>query len=368
MEHSNNSNQEEDYKIVLSYVKDFFANKRVIFAIIILFLIIGVIKVLVSPKVYQSSVTFITQSANSSKGNSGLGGIASLLSGGKISSNSGNNSDIPTFLYPRIMESLPFQRKLYETPLKLNGSDSLISFKEYALEIEKPPIKTTIAKYTVGLPGLLFGSKSPAISAVRHVDSLEYENGEEKKIIASLQRKITLTINEDDGTLQILATLVKEPIAAAQLAQSAQKILQNEIIRYRVSQAKEKYDFIDRQYEIRKKQFEDAQARFASYSDRNLFNTTQSSLITKTRLESEAGLLYSIYSDLEQQRLAQSIKIQEDTPTFTTINPAIVPLKSQDIKPLQTVFIFGVLGFIIAIIRYVFVVGWLYVKSLWSEI
>jgi hypothetical protein len=68
------------------------------------------------------------------------------------------------------------------------------------------------------------------------------------------------------------------------------------------------------------------------------------------------------------QLLSESIKIQEDTPTFTIINPAVVPLKSDDKGSIKIIVLYLVLGFFIAIFRYVFVVAKRYVKSLWEEV
>lgn len=367
-ENTKNPVEEEDYKIILSFVKDFFSTRKLILTFVFLFLILGIINILVTPKVYTSKVTFITQSSGDSKSSGGLGGIAKLLGGGGASSNS-STSDIPSFLYPTIMESLAFQRKLYQTPIKLKEIDTLVSFGEYALKIEEPSLKSSIAKYTIGLPKLLFSSKkSTRVVVVKSIDSLEFEDGNELKIINSLKKKILLTTNDEDGTLEISASMANESIAAAQLARNAKKILQEEIIRYRVGQAQEKFDFIEKQYELRKDEFEKAQARLARYNDSNLFNITQSSLIRKRQLEGESNLLFTIFSDLESQRLSQSIKIQEDTPTFTTINPAIVPLKADNSNALKTLLMFGFLGFFFSALIYIFKVTRRYISILWKEV
>lgn len=359
---------EEDYKVVLSFVKDFFRTRKFIFTLVAVFLVLGIINVLLTPRVYTSKVTFITQSAGGSNAGAGLGGIAKLLGGGGGASSNSGSSDIPSFLYPSIMKSLSFQRKLYETPIKLRGVDSMITYKQYALTIEELPLKSRIAKYTIGLPKLLFSSKKSAPATVHRIDSLEYEDGTELRVIYSLSDKIALVNDEEDGTLEISASMSGEPVAAAQLAQNAQKILQEEIIRYRVGQAQEKFDFIEEQYKQRKEEYENAQARLARYNDSNLFNTTESSLIRKRQLESESNLLFAIYSDLEQQRLSQSIKIQEDTPTFTTINPAVVPLSSGGRQAIKTLLIFGVVGFLLSVLIYVLRVARRYVSSLWQEV
>lgn len=366
MENNQDQAIEEDYKFILRYVKDFFKTRKFILVMLLLFFVIGVLTVIFTPKTYTSQVTFITQGSSSTKTGGGLGGIAKLLSG--VGSSSANeNADLPTFLYPKIIESLYFKRQLYKTPIQLKGLDSSVTFITYATTIEKQPFSSKILKYTIGLPKLLFGSKNKTSSTTR-IDSLEYVTALEEKAIKSLKDKIEFEINEEDGTLGIKVTLENEPIATTQLVKSAQDILQKEIIKYRIAKATEKYNFIEEQYQLKKADFDAAQARLAAYKDRNLYNATQSSLIRKQQLENESALYYTIYSDLEMQLLSTSIKIQEDTPTFTIINPAVVPNKPDASNSIKTIIIFLFIGFLISVLRYIYVETKKYLKALWKEI
>jgi hypothetical protein len=361
----NIATSEENYKEILSYVKDFFRTRKFIFLSLLVAFILAIFSLFSTPKTYSSKVTFIVQGADNTKAKGGISGIVSLLNGGSTST--GSTSDIPTFLYPQIIESLNFKRKLSETALNFKGLDSTMTFSKYVLDVEKPALKSQIFKYTIGLPGLLFSS-SGKNTTVHQIDSLEYISSSENKIFNSLKEKIIFKIDEDDGTLELGATFVNEPFAAAQLAQSAKEILQNEIIRYRIANAKEKYSFIDKQYEEKKSLFDASQVSLARYNDRNLFNATSSSLVRRKQLEDKSMLLYTIYSDLEQQRLAQSIKIQEDTPTFTVINPAVVPGQADSKNSMKTIALFLFVGFFVSILRYIFIVAKRYIKSLWREV
>jgi len=363
IDHSN----ENDYKIILGLVKGFLQTKKFIFASILTFVLIGIVVVIFTPKTYSSRVLFITQDSSSAQ-SSGLGGIASLISGGGIKPS--GNGDIPTFLYPQIIDSWEFRKQLFDIPLKLKNEDSLITFKEYALEKEGLSFGQTVAKYTIGLPGLIFSkSDNGKLIVNRRIDdSLTYISSDDNKVLNSLRDKLSFSISKEDGTLEIKTIIKEEPVAAAQLAQQVQLRLQNEIIRYRIAKAREKYEFIENQYQETKQEYKDAQIRLASYTDRNRFNTTESSLIRKRQLENEANLLYALYSDLEQKRISQSLKIKEDTPNFTVINPALVPLGPENNNALATIFIYGFIGFIIAVLRYVFIITRDYVKSLWSEV
>lgn len=362
IDHSN----ENDYKIILGLVKGFLQTKKFIFTSILVFVLIGIVVVIFTPKTYSSRVLFITQDSSSAQ-SSGLGGIASLISGGGIKPS--GNGDIPTFLYPQIIDSWEFRKQLFDIPLKLKNEDSLITFKEYALEKEGLSFGQTVAKYTIGLPGLIFSkSDNGKVIANRRIDSLTYISSDDNKVLNSLRDKLSFSISKEDGTLEIKTIFEEEPVAAAQLAQQVQVRLQKEIIRYRIAKAREKYNFIEVQYEDTKQKYKDAQVRLASYTDRNRFNATESSLIRKRQLENEANLLYTLYSDLEQKRISQSLKIKEDTPNFTVINPAVVPVSPDNNNWFVTILMFGILGFAIAVIRYVYVISKSYIKGLWSQV
>ncbi|WP_299150181.1 hypothetical protein [uncultured Dokdonia sp.] len=365
IDHSN----ENDYKIILGLVKGFLQTKKFIFASILTFVLIGIVVVIFTPKTYSSRVLFITQDSSSAQ-SSGLGGIASLISGGGIKAS--GTTDIPTFLYPQIIDSWEFRKQLFDIPLKLKNEDSLITFKEYALEKEGLSFSQTISKYTIGLPSLIFSrnndeSKS-ALLPRKVIDSLEYISSSDRKVLQSLREKISFSISKEDGTLEIKTILKEEPVAAAQLAQQVQLLLQKEVIRYRIAKAQEKYEFIENQYQETKQEYKDAQIRLASYTDRNRFNTTESSLIRKRQLENEANLLYALYSDLEQKRISQSLKIKEDTPNFTVINPALISSIPENSSSFLTLVIFALIGFLVAFFRYVATTAVTYVKRLWNGV
>lgn len=363
------TSSEENYKDILSYVKDYFKTRKFIFTCLIVAFILAVISILITPRTYSSKVTFIAQGSSSSKAGGGIGGLVSLLSGAGGGGGSSASADIPTFLYPKLVESYNFRKKLSETTIDVKELKEPISYEKYALEIEDPSFKATLLKYTIGLPKLLSSSsKSNAKVTDNKSDSLVYISSSEKKVFKSLASKVKFEIVEEDGTLEITTTIPNEPLAAAQLTNSAKEILQQEIIGYRIANAQEKYKFIDKQYEEKKKLYLESQAKLARYNDRNLFNTTSSSLIRKQQLQEESSLLYSVYSDLEQQRLAQSIKMQEDTPSFTIINPAIVPTSADSKNSIKTIVIFLFVGFLVSVLRYIFIVTKRYLSYLWRDI
>ena len=91
------------------------------------------------------------------------------------------------------------------------------------------------------------------------------------------------------------------------------------------------------------------QYKFARYKDRNQFNITQTSQIEFQKLQAEYELSYTLFAELERQKAAQEIQVRKDTPIFTTINPAAVPLDPSKPNRFKIVLIYVIMGFFLAV-------------------
>lgn len=317
---------QEDYISLISLVKGLWRRRKSIFKIIGLFFLLGVFLAIFSPKEYVSGVKFLSQTSSSSKPGGNWSGLAALV-GINLNANT-ENGEIPSNIYPKIINSIPFQQKLMETPLTFKKQDSAITFRKYYTEIAKPDGVSLLRKYTIGLPGTVIGwfkSKDEGPKN-RQNDSLIFLSKKEMKLANILKESVSFGIDETDGVISISANM-PEPVAAAQMAQAAQSLLQKEIIAYRIAKAQDQMQFIDKQYSVQKENFESAQSRLARYQDRNAFNNTRVAQIELNRLQSEYDLSYSVFSELQRQKVAQNIQVKKDTPIFTVINPASVPLE-----------------------------------------
>ena len=100
-----NSNDEID---LIDLLKKLYNSRKLIVYITIIFSIIGIAFALLLPVKYNSTTVFITQ--NQETGSSSLSGVASL-----VGINLGSNSfggEIPSTMYPQIIESVKFKRLL----------------------------------------------------------------------------------------------------------------------------------------------------------------------------------------------------------------------------------------------------------------
>ena len=131
-----------------------------------------------------------------------------------------------------------------------------------------------------------------------------------------------------------LSVVSQDPLVSAIIVDTVAHRLQQYIIKYRTSKAKSDLDYT---LEIQK----EAQQQYASFADKHIdiaFETPRQRL---KELENEMNLKYQTYSQITQQVQLAKAKVQERTPAFTVIEPAVVPTKKNG--PARTLIVLGFL-------------------------
>ena len=99
-----------------------------------------------------------------------------------------------------------------------------------------------------------------------------------------------------------------------------------------------------------KERYEKARQRSAAYNDANQKVFLDRVRSEQTKLANEMNLEFQAYSQVAAQLRMAEAKVQEDTPAFTTLQPATVPIKKAGPKRVLLCFLFLVLSFIIVTI------------------
>src|SRR5690606_20160751 len=111
----------------------------------------------------------------------------------------------------------------------------------------------------------------------------------------------------------------------------AYKLLAQYIVDNKTSKEVQNLHFVQERFEEVGANFLDAQLKLASFRDKNQNIMLSSTRITEERLQAEFNLQNTLYNNLAMQLEQAKIKVQERTPVFSLINPAIV--SSQPSKP-----------------------------------
>ncbi|MRT94862.1 GNVR domain-containing protein [Ancylomarina sp. 16SWW S1-10-2] len=340
----------EDEIDLIQLAKTLWAGRRTVIKTTLIFMALGLFIALFSAKEFTASTTMVPQSAKggSSLGGS-LGGLAAMA--GINLGSAGSGSTIPPSLYPKIIESVPFQKEMMKTLLTIEGQKEKVSFQDYYLEIAKPGLFGYIKKYTIGLPGLILnairGKDQGALSEVEGNDQLLTISQYDKKLMNILSSQLSLEVNDKDGYVSI-SSRMPEARPAAEMVQRAQVLLQEAITDFKIKKAKEQMTFIEERYAEKEAAFTVAQNKLARFRDQNKNVSTAMAQTQMERLQSEFSMASSVYTELAKQLETQKIQVKEDTPVFTIIDPVSVPLdKSKPKRPMILIiwiFLGGIVG------------------------
>ena len=331
----NNKYVNEDDEIdLLALAKSMWEKRKFILKTIGVFAVAGVIMALTSPVRYTATTTMVPQLSGES---SRMGNISSLASMAGINLNLGQKAtDLSPQTYPKIVQSVPFQLKIMETQFQFSDVEKPVSLFDYYTQYSKPGPLSVIKKYTLGLPGILlkaFKGKQkeqtlPPLPGEEKAIRLSKEQDEVRKIIAE---NIQLELNDKEGYLQLNTHFHDAPLAA-QVASEAQTLLQEYITRFKVEKARAQLDFVKERHNEKKKAFEQAQANLAAFRDRNKNVTSAMALTEQERLQNEYQLAFEVYSSIAQQLEQARIKVKEDTPVFSVIQPVTIPSERSEPK------------------------------------
>lgn len=272
------------------------------------------------PRYYTCSVVIAPESNDLSSSGTISSAMSSLGLGGL--SKLGNNDAISPDLYPDLLSSNNFLVKLFPVVVTTKKGDLSTSYYDYLNKHQKSAwwalIITRVSEWVKPTPKSNFTGNGK-------VDVLNMDK-KQQDIAGLISKNISCTI--DQKTYAITIT-VKDQDAriCATIADSTKQHLQDFIIDYRTSKARNDYVYYTKLYDEAKRDYEKARRKYASFSDANIDAELTSVRSLADDLENEMQLKYNVYSTVNTQRQAALAKIQENTPAFTTLQSATIPTK-----------------------------------------
>jgi Chain length determinant protein len=339
----NDKNISEEIDLI-ELIKNLWQGRRTIIKTVIICTAVGLLVAIFSPKEYTTEVVIVPQSANR-QGN--LGGLSGLAAIAGINLAIPTSTEISPTIYPQIVSSIPFKLELMATPLSFAKIEHNVTLYEYYSEYKKP---NPLLKYTLGLPGVILKAlkKEQSLVDSKMTDDLIYMTKKQKDVCDILSEKVSIELNVRDGYV-ILSCSMPEALPSAQLVKRTQLLLQQQITEYKIQKAAANLEFIQQRYNEVKRQYNQTQEALAKFSDSNKNVTTAIAQTESERLRNEYNLAYSIYSEMAKQLEQAKIQVKEDTPVFTVIEPATVPLKRSKPRRVMIMFVFMFLGGVIGV-------------------
>lgn len=318
-------NKEEKEKEIdlLELGRKLWDNKKFIIKVTLVGAIVGLIIAFSIPKEYTTTVVLMPEAQS---GSGGTMGSLAALAGINIGVSTDANVLASPDLYPNIFESTPFLTGLYNIGVKDAQQSIDTTLYRYLSENQRRAWWMYLVRVPLQLKRL-FSSEEGMVTQDSN-DRIITE--EELLVLEELKDRITVSSQRKTGITTIEITM-QSPVISAFLADSLTSYFQSYIINYRTQKARKDLEYAEKLCANSKDDYYRAQQQLAKFVDGNLNIISAKFRIAQERLQNEVNLAYSVYNQTAQQLQLAKIKVQNNTPVFTVIQPAIQPL--QPTKP-----------------------------------
>lgn len=309
---------------------DVLKHKRLYYKVLPITFVVAAILMLSIPNYYKCEVMLAPELSRAGTSNS-LMSLATTFGIKLGTGTAGGEALFPT-MYPDLMNNVDFKTSLFEVPVTIEGDedegepDRTMTYYDYMLNEQRLPWWSYIFK-GIGA-GIKFvknwvtGKEEEETTGINPFRLSE----EQTEIVKDIDKKITCDV--DQKTL-VITIMVKdqEPLICATMADTVKTRLQNFITEYHTNKARVDLEYNKKLYAETKKRYEKARQKYAEFVDANNDIVLHTFRQKQTDLENELQLQYNAYQQVATQLTAAEAKVQEDTPAFTTLQSATVPVK-----------------------------------------
>lgn len=311
------------------------------------------------PKEYTTTVMLAPEVEGGSRS---LGGLSALAGMAGINMGSGESSDaLYPDLYPDIVSSVGFTTELFNVPVKDAEGELDTNLYTYLKEEQRSPWWSAIISFPfkcLGWVMSLFKEEEEGTDGgVNPFQLTKAEDG----VVKALNGRIAVSVDKKTSLISLSVTM-QDPLISATMTDTVMAKLQDYITEYRTNKARHDLDFTQKLYDEAQKKYYDAQQAYADYVDMNQNISLRSVQTRQERLQNEMNLAYNLYNQTAQQLQLAKAKVQENTPVYTIVQAATVPLKAS--KPSKLMILVG-----FVFLAGVGSVGWiLFGRNIWTSL
>ena len=307
--------------------KDILKHKKLYYKVLPITFVIAAFLLLSLPNYYKCEVKLSPEmSGGGSK--SGLLGLASSF-GVNLKGALGNSTEalFPT-LYPDLMNSVDFKASLFEIPVTIEGDkeegepDCTMSYYDYLKDEQAKPW------WSVAIGGTLRWLKSLILEEKPQKEGIDpfRLTDEQTDIMKLIDKKVVCDVDQKTMVISIEVT-DQNALICATMADSVKTRLQKFITDYRTSKARVDLEYNKKLFGEVKAKYEQARQRYAAYADSHRAVSSQSGLTIRDELQTEMQMQQQIYQQVVGQLQQAEMQVQAETPAFTTLQSATVPVK-----------------------------------------
>lgn len=310
---------------------------------------IGCAIILPVPRYYICEVKLAPEVSNMLSGGS-LSSIASQF-GVDLGSKMLDNTDaIMPDLYPDLMKSVDFETSIF--PIRVSTADGTVNTTYYDY-LDKHQKAAWWQKALTKIMSKFAQKPTISMSKATHSKSGKvnpfFLTKRQSEICGIIGNNVKCDVDKKTSVISI-SVQDQDPYISAVLADSVRNRLQQFITNYRTKKAQNDLNYTLNLQAEAKKRYEQARRAYADYSDANADVMLQKYQSKIEDMENEMQLRYNSYSALTIQLQTARAKLREQTPAFTTLQSATVPMKPAGPKRMIFVGVCMILAWIVVIV------------------
>lgn len=330
MEEENKGGQVKQIDIV-AIARSMRQHKKLYFITLPIVLVISSLLIVCVPRYYSSTAKLAPELA--SFNSSSLGDLASQF-GFDLGTSSSNGDAIFPELYPDLIESNDFLTSLFDVKVaSLDGTIHTTYYDYLATKQQAPWWKMAMnsVKSWFAKKDTTAYNKNTKINPFRLTKKQD-------EIARSIANKVSCTVDKKNYVISI-SVQDQDPLICASMTDTVQARLQQFITEYRTSKARKDLNYYKKLCADAKNKYEKVRQTYGSYADANQDVLLESYKLKENDLENEMQLLYNNYTAMQTQVQQAQARLTLQTPAFTTLQNASVPLKPAG--PKRMIFVVG---------------------------
>lgn len=325
-------------------------------------LVVAIVVAYSIPKEYTTTVTLAPEISGTSSRSLGNMSALAAMAGLRTSSGSSNDALSPE-LYPDIVSSTAFAVELFDVPVQDASGELQTTVYDYLTAHQRAPwwsMVMSLPSRLIGWVTSLFKSDDELVNDEGKVDPFQL-TFEQSGVVGALNGRIMASVDKKSWVITLSVTM-QDPLISATLTDTVMHKLQNYITDYRTNKARKDLEFSQKVYEEARDNYYESQQAYADFVDRNQGIMRKTMEAKEERLRNEMTLDYTLYNQTAQQLQLAKAKVQENTPVYTVVQPATVPLLPSKPSKMLILVAFVFLGGVCS-------VGWiLFGRDLWLQL
>ena len=334
-----------DFATILQHLRK---HRKLYYKVLPIVFVLAVVYSLSLPNYYRCTVK-LSPEMSSTRSTSSLLSLASSfgVNLGSATGGMGTEALFPT-LYPELINSTDFKASLFQVPVTIEGNkekgekDRTMSYYDY-LDKEQ---KSSWISDVLGAPGKWLGSlfAPKKKKEVREVNPFRLTK-RQAKIAKVIEKNVDCKVNKKTMVITI-DVIDQDPVIAATMADSVKTRLQDFITDYRTSKVRNDLAYNKKIFDEAKARYEKARDNYTRYSDTHRELSSQTALSKQSDLLNEMQIQQQLFQQVVAHVQQAEMKVQQETPAFTTLQSATVPVRKAGPKRAQMCIVFLFLAFL----------------------